>query len=29
MHFSLPDELSSKVVDSAKKRLMTPSAFVV
>ena len=29
MHFSLPDELSIKVVDSAKKRLMTPSAFVV
>ena len=29
MHFSLPDELSIKVVDSAKKRQMTPAAFVV
>ena len=29
MHFSLPDELRIKVVDSAKKRQMSPSAFVV
>ena len=29
MHFSLPDELSIKVADSAKKRQMSPSAFVV
>ena len=29
MYISLPDELSLKVMDGAKKRQMTPAAFVV